>query len=245
MLRITIALIFSIGLISVSNAQTMTLTTSNADYQVTNVFSDVGVFTIEVVIDAPLAAGVYNNPDIISVSYQVSGSLTPGTPSGFPAFALVRDISGAEFYAQGSSLSFEISPAAVLTDGVQVTELVGNGVVLTYNAREVGNGRFHPALFELSANGTGRIQNSDNVVTENPFQQVIFGEEYITDLAFDPGNTTVLTSPVLTIPRGGSGAISPVALAVMLLLCLFVVVANQRRAVRFDPCATIDQTDRR
>lgn len=230
MLRIIIASIFSIGLISVSNAQTMTLTTSNADYQVTNVFSDVGVFTISVVIDAPLAAGVYNNPDIISVSYQVSGSLTPGTPSGFPAFALVRDMSGTEFYAQGSSLSFEISPAAVLTDGVQVAELVGSGVVLTYNAREVGNGRFHPALFELNSNGTGRIQNSDNVVTENPLLQVNFGEEYITDLAFDPGNTTVLTGTVLTLPRGGGGAVSPLALAILLLLCLFVIAVNSRRA---------------
>lgn len=229
MLRIIIAFIFSVGLVSVSSAQTMTLTTSNTDYQVTNVFSDVGVFTISVVIDAPLAVGVYNNPDIISVSYQVSGSLTPGTPSGFPAFALVRDISGTEFYAQGSSLSFEISPAAVLTDGVQIAELVGNGVVLTYNAREIGNGRFHPALFELSSNGTGRIQNSDNVVTENPFQQVDFGEEYITDLVFDPGNTTVLTGTVLTIPRGGSGTTSLPDLFVLVAIGLFVSVRRHRR----------------
>ena len=206
----------------------MTLTTSNTDYQVTNVFSDVGVFTITVVIDAPLATGVYVNPDIVSVSYQVSGTLTPGTPSGFPAFALVRDISGTEFYAQGSSLSFEISPAAVLQDGVQVAELVGNDIVLNYNAREVGNGRFHPALFELRANGTGRLQNSDNIVSEDPFLQVNFGDEYITDLAFDPGNTTLITGVVPNIPRSGGGAVLPADLVVLGILGLLVFVRRNR-----------------
>jgi hypothetical protein len=232
MFRIAMALIIGVTLSSVSSAQTMTLTTSNSDYQVTNVFSDVGVFTITVVIDTPLAAGVYNNPDIINVNYQVSGTLAQGTPSGFPAFALSRDISGTEFYAQGSSLSFQISPSAVLDDGVQVAELVGSGVVLTYNAREVGNGRFHPALFELSANGTGRIQNSDNIVSENPFQQVNFGEEYITDLVFDPGNTTVISGVVPNVPRGGSGATSRFDIVGLLTLGLFVSGLRYRRRIR-------------
>jgi len=229
MLRVTIAFLLSIALASAANAQTMTLATSNADYQVTNLFSDVGVFTITVVINAPLAAGVYNNPDIISVNYQVSGTLTPGTPSGFPAFALSRDISGTEFYAQGSSLHFQISPAAVLQDGVQVAELVGNDIVLSYNAREIDNGRFHPALFELRANGTGRIQNSDNIVSEDPFQQVNFGDEYITDLAFDPGNTTLITGATPNVSRGGGGMSTRLDIACLLAAGLFFSLFRYRR----------------
>lgn len=216
--RCVSGMVFAFLLAPAVSAQTMTFSTTNADYQITNVFSDVDLFDITVIIDAPLAAGNYVNPDIISVDYSVSGSLVAGTPSGFPAFALQRSMTGEEFYAQGSSLSFQISPAAVLSDGVQVAELIGNGVVLTYNAREVGNGRFHPALLELNANGTGRIQNSDNIVSENPLQQVNFGEEYINDLMFDPGNTTVIRGAVLSSPRGGGGAASWISMAVLLLL---------------------------
>jgi hypothetical protein len=196
----------------------MAFTTTNTDYQLTNVFGDVDTFSITVVIDAPLTPGVYVNPDIVSVSYAVSGALTPGTPSGFPSFALQRDMDGTEFYAQSSSLNFKISPTAVLSDGIQVAELVGNDVVLTYNARETGNGRFHPALFELRANGTGQIQNSDNVITENPLQQVSFGDEYINDLMFDPGNTTVITG--VAPQSSGGGSISTLFLGLLLFFGL-------------------------
>ncbi len=207
-------LITAFSLSTATAAQTMTFSTTNADYQVTNVFSDVDIFNFTIEIDAPLAAGVYDNPDIISVDYQVMGNLTAGTPSGFPAFNLMRSMSGAEFYAQGSSLRFEIGAAAVLTDGVQAAELVGSGVVFTFNGRENDNGRFHPALFELRADGTGRIQNSDNIVMNNPLLQVNFGDEYINDLMFDAGNTTLLTAnvpptpPVFVDNGGGGGATS-------------------------------------
>lgn len=218
----------SFVLAQTANAQTMTFSTTNADYQLTNLFSDVDVFDIAVVINAPLAAGNYINPDIVSVNYSVNGALVPGTPSGFPAFALQRSMTGDEFYAQGSSLSFQISPNAVLTDGVQVAELVGNGVVLTFNAKEIGNGRFHPALLELNANGTGLIQNSDNIISESPFQQIDFGDEYINELMFDPGNTTVITGVTISIPRGGGGAVSWINVAFLVLLVLAFSMNGRR-----------------
>jgi hypothetical protein len=211
------------GLSGGALAQNMILTTANSDFQISNTFSDVDIFNIRVEIAAPLMVGVYNNPDIINVTYQVMGNLVPGTPSGFPAFNLERSISGTEFYAQGSSLSFEISPTAVLTDGIQVAELVGDGVVLTFNAREIDNGRFHPALFELNADGTGRIQNSNNIHTLDPLNEVDFGEEYITDLMFDPGNTTVIIGVVVECGGGcdsGGGSTGAVELFVMLALIL-------------------------
>jgi len=218
----------SFVLAQTANAQTMTFSTTNADYQLTNLFSDVDVFDIAVVINAPLAAGNYINPDIVSVNYSVNGALVPGTPSGFPAFALQRSMTGDEFYAQGSSLSFQISPNAVLTDGVQVAELVGNGVVLTFNAKEIGNGRFHPALLELNANGTGLIQNSDNIISESPFQQIDFGDEYINELMFDPGNTTVITGVTISIPRGGGGAVFWINVAFLVLLVLAFSMNGRR-----------------
>jgi hypothetical protein len=220
---IVLALLTSVS--SGAFAQNMVLTTTNGDFQITNTFSDVDVFNIRIEIAAPLVAGVYNNPDIVDVTYQVMGNLVPGTPSGFPAFNLERSMSGTEFYAQGSSLNFEISPTAVLTDGVQVAELVGAGVVLTFNGREIDNRRFHPALFELNADGTGRIQNSNNIHTLDPLNEVEFGEEYITDLMFDPGNTTVIMAvsdfpPCCTVENGG-GSISAFELFVMLALLFF------------------------
>lgn len=46
-------------------AQTMRLSTSNTDYQITNVVSDVDTFDFIIEIDAPLAPGLYDNPAII------------------------------------------------------------------------------------------------------------------------------------------------------------------------------------
>ena len=210
---------------------------SSNDFQITNVFSDVDTFDIAIEIDLPLASGNYVNPDIVAVSYSVSGSVAPGTPSGFTNFALQRDMTGDEFYAQGSSLSFEIAPGAELSDGVQVDELVGNGIVFTMNAREVGNGRFHPALLEIDMNGTGRIQNSDNVIVEVPLQQVNFGDEYITDLMFDPGNTTLIVeTPVLPDPppvvfSSGGGAISFVGLGVLASLVLVAFAIRKQQVI--------------
>ncbi|MEO0422634.1 MAG: hypothetical protein AAF184_09885 [Pseudomonadota bacterium] len=207
--------------------QTTMFFTSNNDYTLTNTFSEVSVFNIEIVIDAPLEAGTaYVDPPITSVTYQVQGELEDGTPSGFPAFDLQREITGEDFYAQGSSLSFEIDAAAVLDDGVQVSELVGEEVVFTFNGREMDTGRFHPALFELRADGTGRLQNSNNA----PAGEAIgFGEEYITDLMFDPGNTTLLSTVSEPIPpddddggsddddedNGGGGAFGWLGLALL------------------------------
>ncbi|MGI9330030.1 MAG: hypothetical protein ACR2QB_04880, partial [Gammaproteobacteria bacterium] len=141
------------------SAQAFDLAIHSSDFQRTPVFSDVTTFDFLIKVDANLAPGVYNNPALFEVSYRVSGTLVPGTPSGFPAFALERIIDGTEFYAQGSSLRFEISPTAVLTDGLQAAELVGADIVFTFNGREIDTGRFHPALLELRADGTGRVQN--------------------------------------------------------------------------------------
>lgn len=228
MLRFIPILIAGVVVGSPVNGQTMFLSVSSDDFQITNVFSDVDTFAIDIEINSPLAAGIYVNPDIVSVSYSVSGTLAPGTPSGFTSFALQRDMTGTEFYAQGSSLSFEIAGNAVLDDGIQAVELAGNGVVLTFNGREVGNGRFHPALLELNMNGTGRIQNSDNITVEVPLQQVDFGSEYITDLVFDAGNTTLLTG-TLAKKKSGGGATSLLDLWFLLALSAFVAAKRLSR----------------
>jgi hypothetical protein len=204
MLRRFTLSIMALAAFSAANAQDMSLSFDQDDFVVTNVFSDVDTFSFDIQFAVPLKRGSYVNPDITSVSYAVSGTLVPGTPSGFPAFALVRDMTGDEFYAQGSSISFNIASNAVLRDGVQVAELSGNGIVFTFNGKEIGNGRFHPALFELSADGTGMMQNSDNIIVVDPLQQVAFGSEYINTLVFDPGNTTILNGAV---KKKGGGAI--------------------------------------
>lgn len=227
MIRKISLIIIALATHSAANAQNMFLTMDQDDFVVTNVFSDVDTFAFNIRFAAPLASGSFVNPDITTVTYSVSGTLVPGTPSGFPAFALERTMTGDEFYAQGSSISFEIAAGAVLSDGVQVDELVGNGLVFTFNGKEVDNGRFHPTLFELNSDGTGMMQNSDNIIVLDPLQQVEFGSEYINTLAFDPGNTTLMRGITInTRPAGGSGggALTFLALAGLLLL-----VAVRRR----------------
>ena len=232
MLRSILAVFMGLSAITVANSQTMLLSTSSRDYQVTNVFSNVDFFAIDIEIDAPLRPGVYVDPEIINVTYQVTGELEPGTPSDFPVFDLMRDMTGAEFYAQGSSLSFEISQSAVLSDGVQAAELVGNSVVLTFNGREVDNGRFHPALLELNANGTGRIQNSNNVPTQNPLVEVDFGSEYINDLVYDPGNTDLITEiPAPVVDDGGGSSISAAGFGLLILSAVFARLRTARRRI--------------
>ena len=88
-------------------------------------------------IAQPITAGsAYVDPALNGVDYHVQGTLDT-TPSGFPAFNLIRSIGGLEFYAQGSSLSFAVDAAADLSDGLQVSELTGFDPVFLFNGSEV------------------------------------------------------------------------------------------------------------
>jgi len=200
-------------------AQAAVITFSDVDFGKTLEFNDVQTFSFTIDIDAPLAAGVFNNPSLNSVEYSVSGTLPSGSPSGFPGFNLVRNITGADFYAQGSSLSFEIAASADLSNGLQISELVGSDPVFVFNGREVDTGRYHPSLFQLNSDGTGSIRNSNNMGGINPSSgdvvNVDFGEEYITNLTFDPSQLTI--SAAVPIPAAvwlfGSGLIVLVGIA--------------------------------
>ena len=177
-------------------AQAFEIYFNSNDFVVDTVFSEVASFEFTIDVDGPLEAGLYENPPLVSVVYAVTGTLEPGTPSEFPAFELRRTITGEDFYAQGSSIRFDIADTADLSDGAQLDELVGTEVVFTFNGREIDNERFHPALLELRADGTGRIQNSNNTPTLEPLLEVDFGVEYITDLTFAPGAITFAQEPV-------------------------------------------------
>ncbi|NKB22033.1 MAG: hypothetical protein GKS01_16215 [Alphaproteobacteria bacterium] len=193
-----------------------------ADFGLTPVFSNVTTFAFGIDIAGPLTAGtVYSDPTLNGVDYNVFGTLDV-TPSGFPAFNLVRSIGGAEFYTQGSSLSFEVAVGADLTDGLQVSDLVGDFI---FDGREVGTGRYHPALFQLHSDGTGSIRNSNNTGGVNPGSgevvNVTFGEEYITDLTFNASTLTLADAPA-AVP------VPPVGLP-LLMLGFMGAVALRRR----------------
>ena len=181
-------------LVMPAQAIAFTLQFGNEDTIQTPVVGDVQSFRFTVDIDAPLAAGVYENPPLIQIDYRVSGEPVVGSPSGFPAFALERSISGSDFYQTGNLLVFEIADSAVLSDGVQAAELVGDTIILSFDAREVGTERFHPARLELRADGTGQLQNSDNVPDISEPDGIPAGSEYITDIAFDSGNLTLFVA---------------------------------------------------
>ena len=174
------------------------LSIDSANLNVEPVFSNVDLFTFLIEFNGDLAVGSYSEVDQLSmVDYLVNGSLVAGTPSGFPAFNLMRTITAEDFFAQGSSYSFEIAELADLSDGLQADELVpdSEGVIFTFNGREIDNGRFHPALFVMNIDGTGSIRNSNNIHTLEPLLELDFGDEYITNFTYDPGNLTLAAAP--------------------------------------------------
>ena len=211
--------------LNLSSAQAFVISFEAADFVKSPVFSNVQTFAFSIDIAGPLTAGTtYSKADVNSVDYNVFGLLGT-TPSGFPAFNLVRSITGVDFDAQGSSLSFTVAVGANLTDGLQVSDLVGDFI---FDGREVDTGRYHPALVELRSDGTGRIQNSNNFgdtvlnPSSNELVNVNFGEEYITDLTFNASTLTLADAPA-AIP------VPPVGLP-LLLLGAVGVVAMRRRA---------------
>lgn len=205
--RLSLALCLALGIAALSPApaRAFTIELSNADFGLNPTFSSVMRFSFRIEVAEPLRPGLYQDPTIESIVYSVRGPLAPGTPSGFSAFNLQRTITGADFYAQESSLRFEIAANASLGDGLQVDELVGQGLVFLLDAHETDTGRYHPPLFQLNADGTGSIRNSDNMGGINPGSNMLvdvdFGEEYITELSFDPSLLT------LAVPEPASGGL--------------------------------------
>ncbi|MEO1530108.1 MAG: PEP-CTERM sorting domain-containing protein [Planctomycetota bacterium] len=178
-----------------------------SDFGLNPTFSNVRTFRFEIDIAAPITPGaILDNPTLNGVRYNVFGQLAAGTPSGFSAFDLRREIGGDEFYAQGSSLSLQIANDADLTDGLQASELVGADPVFVFNGREVGTGRYHPAVVRLNADGTGSIRNSNNMGGVNPATNEVVdveeGEEYITELTFTPSALTLIE--VAAVPEPGT-----------------------------------------
>ena len=218
----------------VSGVQGFVLSFQASDFGRNPVFSSVTTFGFEARIDEVFRSGDFSDPVIGLIGYNVSGALDSSTPSGFPSFAFQLSdlgslpstpsglISGSSFYSLnadapvGTRLDFSILPSADLSDGLQVSELAGTGddVVFRFNGREVGTGRYHPALIELRADGTGTIQNSNNFGGDNPQDNspdeidVDFGEEYITDLTFDPAALTIAVPEPSTALLVGLGLLA-------------------------------------
>lgn len=200
-----------------SPVRAFTLVLSDIDFTMSPVFSSVTNFSFDMDIAEPLRRTEYSDPAIANIQYSVNGSLDPSTPSGFPAFAFELQhifpssppITGTEFYmlnpaaVAGATLRFEVSPTANLSDGLQISELdelpasFGSGVVFHFNGREEGTGRYHPTFLQLRSDGTGIIQNANNMGGDNPSDgfvgdiNVDFGDEFITNLSFDPSTLTI------------------------------------------------------
>lgn len=182
------------------SASAAVVTFEASDFGLNPTFNNVLKFSFIIDIADPISPGAnLVNPTLNVVQYSVEGTLPMGSPSGFPGFALERTIGGAEFYDQGSSFSMEIASTADLSDGLQISELVGTDSVFLFNGRELDTGRYHPSLLQLNANGTGSIRNSNNMGGVNPSSNMVvdvdFGQEFITQLAFNPSALTISAVP--------------------------------------------------
>ena len=203
-------------LVSQSAVSGFVLSFEASDFGTSPQFSSVTTFDFTADVAENFRFGTFSDPVLNEIGYNVSGALD-ATPSGFPAFSFQLShlvapppagpelISGIQFYSlnpnapAGDRLNFAISAGADFSDGLQVSELegTGNDVVFRFNGREEGTGRYHPIFIELRADGTGLIQNADNFGGDNPFDgfvgdiNVDFGEEYITNLTFDPTTLTI------------------------------------------------------
>jgi len=214
----TTILLSCLSISSKANAQ-FSIEFDQSDFSgITEVFSGVENFNFSLDVVDPLVAGtVYNNPTLNGAIYQVFGDLDQANvPSGFPQFNLQRTIGGQEYFDQGSSLNFEVAAGANLADGLQASELVddGSGLIFEINAREVDTGRFHPPLFQLFADGTGRIQNSNNLGGINPVNgievDVDFGDEFVTEFTFAASSLTLATA-TSAVPEPSSIALLMIA----------------------------------
>ena len=94
------------------------------------------------------------------------------------------------------------------------------GVVFHFNGREEGTGRYHPLFLQLRSDGTGILQNANNMGGVNPAtMQVVdvdFGEEYITNLSFDA------TSLTIAIPEPSNALLSVLGLVPLLVRRRFI-----------------------
>ena len=205
-------LLLTLNVAAMCQAQTVLTISSETDsFGITNTFNNISLFEFNIELTDDIVAGMsYTNPSINFIDYAIDGSLPQGSPSGFPAFALTRSYSGTDFYAQSteqgfeSGLDFTIDASADLSDGLQLSELVGTGsdTIFFFNAREFNQdpGRYHPPQLELFADGTGTLQNANNESTfpnssNGQIVDVDFGEEYISTLSFDPAAITIANVP--------------------------------------------------
>jgi hypothetical protein len=202
---IVVASIMGIGVMAPRDSSAFTIEISSAQFTgQTNVYSSVTSFSIAIEVLGPLASGAFVNPALGDIEFLIRGTLDPTTPARmanplFTAFA-VDDLathSGQAFYDLGNALSFEIADAADLTDGLQVSELVGSGLVFEFDGRELGTGRYHPPILQLFSDGTGSLRNSNNTGGVNPFTGVevnaMIGDEYIAELTFNAASMTLVT----------------------------------------------------
>jgi hypothetical protein len=195
--------LFGVGMSTPDDSAAFTIEISNNQFlSLTNAYSGVSTFSISIEVLGDLGSGTFANPALGDIEFLVVGTLDPTTParmanSAFTNFAVndISTFSGQDFYDVGNSLQFEIASGVDLTDGLQVSELVGSGLVFEFNARELDTGRYHPPILQLFSDGTGSIRNSNNTGGINPFTGVevnaTIGDEYIVDLTFDPANMTI------------------------------------------------------
>ena len=200
-------------------------------------FSFVRSFSFEIDLFGSLAPGArFGNSNVEEVRYVVAGSLniTPPTPSGFPAFALNRfasgegPISALDWNGQGSYLRFQITDAADLSNGLQLSELVPDqkfGTLLVIDGRERGRldrARYHAPQLMLFPDGTGLLRSSDNssekTGTTNPGTglevNLQVGDEYITRILFDPSAITIVAAPNnLPVPEPSTAVLLGLGLA--------------------------------
>lgn len=217
-----------VAFVSANVAQAdFTIRFSDANFGVTPVFNDVVDFEFDIVMSGDVTAGMtYTQADVVGVDYTIFGLLPDPTPSGVPNFFLDRSLTGQQFRGQGGTMFFEISAGADLSDGLQFDELTGLGGPLnntfSFDAREVNTGAYQPPIVSLDANGMGIVQNSDNFGGINPktgmMVDVDYGEEYITNVTFDPATFSLVAVPV---PEPGSAAVIALAFA--------GIVARRRR----------------
>ncbi|MFK7894396.1 MAG: PEP-CTERM sorting domain-containing protein [Myxococcota bacterium] len=223
---------FSFVAFATPAAAAFTINLSSADFDHAHpIFSDVTNFSISIEMDGDLETGQsYDNASVLSVQYSVNGTLEPGTPSGFSAFALNRTpggegvISGDEWRSQGSSVLFETAETANLLDGLQVGDLVPGfaNSVLRIDAREFERedvSRYHPPFLVLRANGSLLLKSSNNSSGDsgsiNPQTgesvDLQYGEEYITRFENRSKAEPITIAP--PIPEPGTALLMGLGLA--------------------------------
>ncbi|WP_428388531.1 hypothetical protein [Mucisphaera sp.] len=194
--------------VTTSAQAAFTFTIDSDDFVTNQVYGDVLIYRVDIVIDEVLLPGrSYLNPTLQRVRYFLQGRVhsADDEPS-----TIEQELSGSEFYDIAGGINFAVKADAELEDGLQLSELAsldGNpeGALFFMNYNRLA-GILYAPVFLLRGDGVGRFaghgqEDRPGSVYRN---DLVYNLEEITVVVPEPTTATLLALTSLTLVRRSS-----------------------------------------